>query len=78
MSDSLAEFLDDLNHHIERELAKVPAPLANSLLHGDSPLSTVEMLRFLAKAEKAAVSFVNPGAKAPPNRDGGDKGALAT
>lgn len=54
MSEDLAAFLDDLSLHIEREISKVPAPLAQALLRDDSPLSTVELLRILARPEKAA------------------------
>ena len=53
MSEDLAAFLDDISLHIEREIAKVPAPVAQALLRDDSPLSTVELLRILAQPEKA-------------------------
>ncbi len=49
MSEALAEFLDDISLHIEREIAKVPPAVAQALLRDDSPLSTAEMLRILAR-----------------------------
>lgn len=54
MPDALAEFLDDISHHIEREIANVPPPVAEALLRGDSGLSTVEVLRILAQPDRAA------------------------
>ena len=54
MSEDLAAFLDDISLHIEREIAKVPAPIAQALLRDDSPLSTSELLRILAQPERAA------------------------
>lgn len=54
MSEDLAAFLDDLSLHIEREISKVPPPVARALMRDDSPFSTVELLRILAQPEKAA------------------------
>ena len=53
MPDSLAEFLDDLTLHLESEIAKAPAPLAEALRRADAPFSTVEKLRILAQPHKA-------------------------
>ena len=63
MSQDLAAFLDDLSLHIEREISKVPAPVAQALLRDDSPFSTVELLRILAQPEKAA-DLVGAGSRA--------------
>lgn len=66
MSQDLAAFLDDLSLHIEREISKVPAPVAQALLRDDSPFSTVEMLRILAQPERAAdLIGANAGTGAP-------------
>jgi hypothetical protein len=54
MSDDLAAILDDISLHIEREISKVPPPVARALLRDDSPFSTMELLRILAQPEKAA------------------------
>lgn len=54
MSEDLAAFLDDISLHIEREISKVPAPLAQELMRDDSPLSTAEVLRILAQPERAS------------------------
>ena len=54
MSEALAEFLDEISSHIEREIAKVPPGMAQALLRDDSPLSTVEMLRILAQRDASA------------------------
>lgn len=54
MSEDLAAFLDDISLHIEREISKVPAPLAQALRRDDSPLSTAEVLRILAQPERAS------------------------
>jgi hypothetical protein len=54
MSEALAEFLDEISSHIEREIAKVPPGVAQALLRDDSPLSTVEMLRILAQRDASA------------------------
>ncbi len=54
MPEALAEFLDEISQHIEREIAKVPPTLAQSLLRDDAPFSTAEMLRILARQETAA------------------------
>ncbi len=54
MPQALAEILDDLSHHIETEMARVPAPVARALLRDDSPFTTVDVLRILAQPEKAA------------------------
>jgi hypothetical protein len=56
MTDSLAEFLDDLTLHIENEIAKVPATVAQALRREDAPLSTVEKLRILARHERKSAS----------------------
>jgi hypothetical protein len=56
MTDSLAEFLDDLTLHLENEIAKAPATLAQALRCEDAPLSTVEKLRILARHEKTSVA----------------------
>jgi hypothetical protein len=53
MPEALAEFLDEISLHIEREISKVPAPIAKALLRDDSPFSTAEVLRILAHPEKA-------------------------
>ena len=53
MPEALAEFLDEISLHIEREISKVPAPVAQALLRDDSPFSTAEVLRILAHPEKA-------------------------
>jgi hypothetical protein len=52
MHHQLADFLDELNEHIERELTKVPAPVAEALLDAQSGLSTADLLRILAKPER--------------------------
>lgn len=54
MSDALSDFLDDISLHIEREIAKAPPGMAQTLLRDDSPLSTGEMLRILARRDTAA------------------------
>jgi hypothetical protein len=54
MPDALAEFLDDLNDHIETEIAKAPATVAEAWRREDTPLSTVELLRLLAQHDRAA------------------------
>lgn len=54
MPDQLAEFLDDISLHIEREIANVPPSLAEALLRDDSGLTTVDMLRILAQPDRAA------------------------
>lgn len=53
MPEALAEFLDEISLHIEREISKVPTPIAKALLRDDSPFSTAEVLRILAHPEKA-------------------------
>lgn len=53
MPDPLAEFLDDLSFHLESEIAKAPAPLAEALRREDAPFSTVEKLRILARPHTA-------------------------
>lgn len=67
MPEALAEFLDEISLHIEREIAKVPPVVAQALLRDDSPLSTVEMLRFLAQQENAAER--NEAARRPSSED---------
>lgn len=59
MSDELAAILDDINLHIEREIAKVPTPVAEALLRDDRPISTVELLRILAQPDQADVLHEN-------------------
>ncbi len=54
MTDSLAEFLDDLTLHIESGIAKVPATVAQALRREDSPLSTVEKLQILARHDRSS------------------------
>jgi hypothetical protein len=54
MPDALAQFLDDISLHIEREIANVPPTVAEALLRGDSGLTTVDVLRILAQPDKAA------------------------
>ncbi len=54
MPEALAEFLDEISLHLEREIAKVPPTLAQALLRDDAPFSTAEMLRILARQETAA------------------------
>ncbi len=54
MLEALAEILDDLSHHIETEMARVPEPVARALLSEESPFTTVDVLRILAQPEKAA------------------------
>ncbi len=65
MPDSLAEFLDDLTLHLESEIAKAPAPLAEALRREDAPFSTVEKLRILAQPHKVADLVGTEGAAAP-------------
>jgi hypothetical protein len=67
MSEALAEFLDDISLHIEREIAKAPPGVARALLRDDSPLSTAEMLRILARRDAA-----------DDHRDAGNRSASAT
>ena len=54
MSEDLAALLDDLSLHIESEIAKAPAPVAEALRRDDAPFTTVELLRILAQPEKAS------------------------
>lgn len=54
MPDELADFLDELNLHIEREIAKAPPPVAEALRRADTGLSTTELLRVLARSDDAA------------------------
>ena len=58
MPEALAEFLDEISLHIEREIAKVPPTLAQALLRDDAPFSTAEMLRILARQETVADKIV--------------------
>jgi hypothetical protein len=49
MTEAFSDLLDDLHEHIERELTRVPPAVAQALLHTDTPLSTMELLRRLAR-----------------------------
>lgn len=53
MTPDLAEFLDDINAHIERGLAKLPAPLAAVLSRPDSGLPIQQVLGVLDQPQQA-------------------------
>jgi hypothetical protein len=61
MPDRLADFLDELNEHIERELTNAPAPVAEALRHAHSGLSTVDLLRILAGSGSGRTAFGHVG-----------------
>lgn len=66
MPDELAQFLDDITLHIEREIANVPRPVAEALLRHDSGLTTVDVLRILAQPDQAANLLTRDGGSTAP------------
>jgi len=54
MPQDLADFLDELGSYIEREIARLPAPLAEALSRPGNALPTQELLHLLNHPEEAS------------------------